>query len=145
MKKFHYIKYQKEYDSYFFLFEQDKEAQKFVSFVKENSYLIFMEDQFIGLFSLYPFYPKRIEIYRWIIPKLRNQGLGTKVVEDISNFAFSIFPERTEIISNIHYQNKGAQRSIQKAGFMLDQEAYLKRQENGEGNYFIPYVKKKMI
>lgn len=147
MQRFRYIKYQnqKEYDYYFSLFEQDKEGQRYVSFWKEKSYFIFMYNQFIGIFGLLPFYPQGMEIRRWILPELRNQGLGTEIAKDITNFAFSLFPECNKIISNIHYENKNSQKSIQKAGYTLDQNEYEKRQELGEGNEYIPYIKKKTI
>ncbi len=147
MQRFRYTKYQeqKEYDDYFSLFEKDKEVQRYVSFWKEKSYFIFMDNQFIGIFSLFPFYPQRMEIRRWILPELRNQGLGTEIAKDITDFAFSTFPECHEIISNIHYENKNSQKSIQKAGYILNQNEYEKRQELGEGTEYIPYVKKKTI
>lgn len=149
MQKFRYSKYQhqEEYDSYISLLDQNQGNH----ILKENAYLIFMKntegqkDQFVGIFNLCPFYAQRIEIRRWILPELRNQGLGAEITEDISNFAFSLFPERDEMIANIHYENESSQKSIQKAGYILDQGEYEKRQELGEGHYFIPYVKKKTI
>lgn len=144
MKKFHYVKYTDKYETYFSLFKQDKESQKLVHLNKEYSYLIFMNQEFIGLFSLMPFYGSKIEIRRWILPKYRNQGLGTQIAQDISDFAFLVFPQCTEIISNIDYQNIASKISIQKAGFILDQLEYNKRQDIGEGYYYEPYVKKKV-
>lgn len=149
MQKFRYIKYQnqEEYDSYISLLDQNQGDH----ILKQNAYLVFLKkqgnqnDQFVGIFNLCPFYSQKIEIRRWILPELRNQGLGTEIAQDISNFAFSLFPESDEMIANVYYENTSSQKSIQKAGYTLDQNEYEKRQELGEGHYFIPYIKKKII
>ena len=116
MQRFRYTKYQeqKEYDDYFSLFEKDKEVQRYVSFWKEKSYFIFMDNQFIGIFSLFPFYPQRMEIRRWILPELRNQGLGTEIAKDITDFAFPLFLNVTKLFQIFIMKTKILRRVYKK-------------------------------
>lgn len=144
MKKFHYIKYQEKYKFYLSLFKQDKDSQKYVWFPEKYSYLIFSENHFIGLACLIPMNETRLEIRRWILPKYRNQGIGTEIAKDFAEFAFETFPEYPELILNINYKNEAAINSAKKAGFVFHYDLYEQRQELGEGHYYRPYTKKRV-
>lgn len=141
MTDFKFIKYNDNYKSYELLFKKDKKINQYFS--QDSCYLILYKNFIIGFFKLTELYNHRIDIQIGILKNHRNKGLGTKIYKYISEFVFDLYPQNFEIILNIDYQNEASKKCASHAGFKIEYDEYKKRQEFGEGQNLIPYIKRK--
>lgn len=141
---FKFIKYSETYNNIAEQFNNDKGINEYLHFYPNNSYLIEYKGNIIGFFKLTKMYNNTIiDLQLGILEKYRHQGLGTKVHQYISDFAFSLYPEGTSIILNIDYKNEISKKVATKLGFKLNMEEYENRQMSGEGQDVEPYYKEK--
>ncbi len=111
--------YNPSYDKYFTILKEDESIKNYVSFPKNNSTLIFLDNVFIGVcrISLRDYDSNDMEIYIAIVREYRCKGLAEKVLEQLCHNIFLANDKCHYIHLSIDKENETSIKMAEKAGF----------------------------
>ncbi len=120
----------------------DPEVKKFVNFYDFSStYGILLNNNIVGLFSLYPFIDNNVVIHIAILKEFRNKGIGGIALDEIVEKYGELFLNSKYFMLDINYENEKAKNTAKKNNWKRTYE-YDEIMEAEGAEVFDLYVKK---
>ena len=120
----------------------DSDVKKFVNFYDfDNTYGILLNNNIVGLFSLYPFIDKNVVIHIAILKEFRNKGIGSIALDEIVENYGSLFLNSKYFMLDVNYKNENAINTAKKNNWERTYE-YDEMMENEGAEIFKLYRKR---
>ncbi len=126
----------------------ENDAKAFIEAVASNNtskvFAIEVDGEAVGSIGIFPqsdIHKKSAEIGYWLSEKYWGNGIISNAIENIVNYGFNTF-DIVRIYARPFSTNKGSQRVLEKAGFLL--EARLKNALYKNGEYLDEFIYSKL-